>query len=112
VPVPPDPDRRLKRGYHAAERLARELSDAWELPFELLLARSAGSQRQRGLSRAERRKNVGDAFRATGRAPPRVVLVDDVYTTGATANAAAAGLRKNGAASVSVVTFARTIRTG
>ena len=42
--------------------------------------------------------------------PPLVCLVDDVYTTGATANAAASALRKGGARRVEVVTFARTIR--
>ena len=108
--VPGDPDRRLKRGHHAAERLARALGEAWELPVEPLLTRSGRSPRQRGLSQAERRRNVAGAFCPAGRVPARVVLVDDVYTTGATANAAASALRKGGARRVEVVTFARTIR--
>ena len=108
--VPADSDRRLKRGHHAAERLARELSEAWHVPLEPLLARTRGSRRQRGLSQPERRRNVAAAFRPVGRAPPRVTLVDDVYTTGATANAAASALRKQGARRVEIVTFARTIR--
>ena len=49
------------------------------------------------------------AFLAT-RSPPAVVLVDDVYTTGATANAAASALRRAGARRVEVVTFARAVR--
>jgi predicted amidophosphoribosyltransferase len=53
---------------------------------------------------------VAGAFVAHRRVPPRVVLVDDVYTTGATANAASSALRKGGARRVEVVTFARTIR--
>jgi predicted amidophosphoribosyltransferase len=108
--VPGDPDRRLKRGHHAAERLASELAAEWELPLRPLLSRARGSPRQRGLTQHERRRNVAGAFLAHGCVPACVVLVDDVYTTGATANAAASALRKGGARRVEVVTFARTIR--
>ena len=108
--VPGDPDRRLKRGHHAAERLATELAAEWELPLHPLLTRARGSPRQRGLTQHERRRNVAGAFLAHGRVPARVALVDDVYTTGATANAAASALRKGGAHNVEVVTLARTIR--
>jgi predicted amidophosphoribosyltransferase len=108
--VPADPDRRLRRGHHAAERLAAELAALWALPLEPLLTRARGSPRQRGLTQVERRRNVAGAFRATGPVPSRVVLVDDVYTTGATASAAASALRKSGARSVEIVTFARAIR--
>jgi predicted amidophosphoribosyltransferase len=110
VHVPGDPDRRLERGHHAAERLARALAGAWDLPVDDLLRREAGSRRQRGLSRPERRRNVAGAFSTAGPVPPQVCLVDDVYTTGATVNAAASTLRKAGAKRVEVVTFARTIR--
>jgi predicted amidophosphoribosyltransferase len=108
--IPGDADRRLQRGHHAAERLARELGEAWQLPTEPLLRRAPGSRRQRGLSRPDRRRNVAGAFEPNGRAPPQVCLVDDVYTTGATVNAAASTLRRAGARRVEVVTFARTIR--
>jgi ComF family protein len=108
--VPPDPDRRLQRGHHAAERLARELSTLWTVPLQPLLARGRGSTRQRGLSGRERRRNVAAAFHPVGAVPAQVVLVDDVYTTGATAGAAASALRKGGAKQVEIVTFARTIR--
>jgi ComF family protein len=107
--VPGDPDRRLRRG-HAAERLANELAELWALPCTPLLRRTRGSVRQRGLTRRERRRNVAGAFLARGPVPARVLLVDDVYTTGATVNAAASTLRKGGARRVEVVTFARTIR--
>ena len=110
VCVPADPDRRLRRGYHAAEQLAHELAGAWGLSLEPLLVRARGSPRQRGLTRAERRRNVTSAFACRGVVPPQVTLVDDVYTTGATANAAASALRRGGARRVDVVTFARTIR--
>ena len=108
--VPADPDRRLKRGYHAAEQLARELAEVWELDRRQLLVRARGSPSQRELTRAERRRNVASAFVCRGPIPAQVALVDDVYTTGATANAAASALRKGGARQVQIVTFARTIR--
>jgi ComF family protein len=103
--VPPDRGRRLERGFHPAEQLARAVASAWGLPCESLLVRASGA-RQRGLSRNERRRNVAHAFSgdAGGR---RVVLVDDVYTTGATAHAAARAL----GTTVEVVTFARATRT-
>jgi predicted amidophosphoribosyltransferase len=106
--VPADPDRGLRRGHHPPQRLARALAQEWELPLESLLRRRTG-KRQRGLSRTERRRNVAAAFTATG-APADVVLVDDVFTSGATANAAASALRKAGARRVDVITFARVVR--
>ena len=108
--VPPDRDRTLKRGHHAAERLADELAARWELPVAPLLVRAGPAPRQRGLTRAERRRNLARAFVVPGRAPARVALVDDVYTTGATAHFAASTLRKAGARRVEIVTFARAIR--
>jgi predicted amidophosphoribosyltransferase len=108
VPVPPDPERLLRRGADTAGALARELGRRWELPVATPLARAHG-RRQRGLSRAERRRNVADAFSALA-SPRLAVLVDDVYTSGATVHAAASELRRAGAREVRVVTFARAIR--
>jgi len=108
--VPPDRARVLERGHHPAERLARELGERWELPVAPLLARTRAVPHQRGLSLADRRRNVAGAFRPAARSPARVALVDDVYTSGATANAAASALRKGGARRVEVVTFARVVR--
>jgi len=108
--VPPDPGRRLERGHHPAERLARALAAGWLLPCTPLLERRGAARRQRGLSLAERRRNVARAFRATGRPPPRVLLVDDVYTSGATVSAAASALRAAGARRIDVATFARAVR--
>jgi len=106
--VPAERERRLERGHNPAERLARELALLWELPCLPLLERTRGG-RQRG-STAAARRSVRGAFRATRRAPPALVLVDDVYTTGATASAAASALRATGARSVEVVAFARALR--
>ena len=108
--VPPDADRALKRGHHPAEALARTLASRWQLAAEALLERTRPAPPQRGLGLAERRRNVRGGFRSPGRVPTTVVLVDDVYTSGATATAAASALRKAGARHVAVVTFARAVR--
>ena len=107
--VPPDPDRGLKRGHHPPRQLAEQLAEHWELRLAPLLRRRA-TKRQRGLSRAERRRNVAGVFAAAGSVPRSIVLVDDVFTSGATANAASSALRKAGARRVDVITFARVVR--
>jgi ComF family protein len=108
--VPSDPDRRLTRGHNPAERLALALGERWQLPVVPLLARAPGVRPQRGLQLADRRRNIRGVFRAVGAAPRELVLVDDVYTSGATVSAAASALRKAGARRVEVVTFARVVR--
>jgi predicted amidophosphoribosyltransferase len=108
--VPADRVRRLERGHNPAERLALELATVWGLPCLPLLERTRGG-RQRGSSAAERR-TVRGAFRARSAAPRRVAVIDDVYTTGATAAAAASALRAAGARRVEAVAFARALRRG
>jgi predicted amidophosphoribosyltransferase len=108
--VPADRGRRLERGHNPAERLALELAELWELPCLPLLERRRGG-RQRGSSAAERR-TVRGAFRARNAAPRKVAVIDDVYTTGATAAAVASALRAGGARRVEAVAFARALRRG
>ncbi len=106
--VPSDRARRLERGHNPAERLALELASLWGLPCPRLLERTRGG-RQRGSSAIERR-TVRGAFRAPGAAPRSVAVIDDVYTTGATAAAAASALRAAGARRVEAIAFARALR--
>jgi predicted amidophosphoribosyltransferase len=108
--VPPDRERGRWRGHHPSERLAQELGRCWELPVRPLLQRTRHVPRQRGLPLADRRRNVAGTFASAAGAPTRVALVDDVYTSGATAAAAASVLRKAGARRVEVLTFARVVR--
>lgn len=110
VPVPADPERLLERGRAAPRSLATALGTRWGIPVDDLLRRRQSLPRQRGLGLAERRRNVRESVEPAAAAPRRVCLVDDVYTSGATADACAAALRRAGARSVEVVTLARAVR--
>ena len=110
--VPAQRERSLSRGFHPAGALAAELALIWELPLQRLLERVGSPRRQRGLALSERSKNVECAFRARrGAKPPgSVCIVDDVYTSGATASVCAGALRKAGSRYVEVVALARAVR--
>ena len=110
VPVPGDPERALKRGDVPARGLAVELESIWGIPARDVLERSRSLPRQRGLSLTERRRNVRGSVVARGPLGVDVCLVDDVYTSGATADACAAACRRAGARRVRVVTLARAVR--
>jgi ComF family protein len=115
VPIPLHRTRMFRRRYNQSAELARPLAALCGLGFAPeVLVRHRATLQQVGLARAHRQANVRAAFsvptsaraRLAGR---RVLLVDDVFTTGATVNAAARALRKGGAAEIDVLTFARVI---
>ena len=108
--VPGDPERAWKRGSVAPRALAVELGRLWEIAAVDLLERGRSQPRQRGLGLAERRRNVRGSVTARHAVPRAVCVVDDVYTSGATADACAAALRRAGARVVDVVTLARAVR--
>ncbi len=114
VPVPLHRARLWTRGFNQALLVARHLSQAWGLPIEHgLLRRTRNTQSLKGLSASQRRRAVGGAFAvAPGRslAGRTVILVDDVLTTGSTAEACARVLRKAGADRVELVSWARVVR--
>lgn len=110
VPVPGDPERAWKRGDVPARALARELASLWGLTTLDALERRWALPRQRGLSLHERRRNVRDSVVARMRVPADVCIVDDVYTSGATAVACATTCRRVGARRIRVVTLARAVR--
>lgn len=111
VPVPLHWWRRLTRGYNQAERIARPLAGRLGLPLLPALRRSRPTRAQTSLGRTARVANLRRAFRVPR--PERVrglrlLLVDDVATTGATLDAAAAALVRAGADGVTAVVVGRT----
>jgi predicted amidophosphoribosyltransferase len=113
VPAPAHAERLRRHGHNQARDIAGELGRLAGLRVCDLLARSPGGRRQVGLQGHARRANsrgwIRVAAAVEGRA--RVVLVDDVYTTGSTLDACAAALRAAGSGPVSALCFARTVRT-
>jgi ComF family protein len=111
VPVPLHPRKRRERGFNQSELLAEAISARAGVPLvkdALVRRRETGTQT--GLSAAARRANVRGAFAVRRRARiegQRIVLLDDVYTTGATALACAQALLAAGAREVRLLTLAR-----
>lgn len=109
VPVPMPSDRLRQRGFNQAAEIARVIGKGLGIPVARGIAvRAGGAGTQRGLSRAARRGNVRNAFDARGSAPPHVAIIDDVMTTGATAEALSRVLLAAGASTVEVWVVART----
>jgi len=115
VPIPLHWTRLRGRTFNQSERIARHLSLATGIPINNhLLKRIRPTHTQTRLTRAERTENVKRAFAYRGPADlegARIILVDDVLTTGATASACAKLLKQNGASIVDVWTVARGILT-
>jgi len=111
VPAPLHWGRRWDRGFNQAELLAREVSRRTRIPVDRRLLRTRSTPPQAGLSAAERRRNVQGAFQAAGDKAAirgkKLIVVDDVMTTGATLEACARALKRAGAAQVAVLTLAR-----
>ena len=106
--VPLHSSRRRKRGFNQAELMARAVAERIKIPFSDRLEATRKTRDQVELSASERRRNVEGAFRVRGPARGKVLLVDDVFTTGATLSAGAEALARAGAAEVHALTLCRT----
>ena len=107
IPVPIHRERRIRRGYNQAELLAEALSDLSGIPvMKDRILRVRGTAPQKELGMRQRRKNLAGAFRLTGEngrdrmIPARILIVDDIFTTGSTIDTIAALLLRAGAEKV------------
>lgn len=105
--VPMSPADRRVRGFNQAERLARGVAKHLRRPACRTLAKVRATSPQARLSAAQRRTNLRGAFRAVRYGGERVLLVDDICTTGSTAEECARALKRGGYASVTVLAVAR-----
>jgi ComF family protein len=113
VPMPLHWYKRWQRGFNQAELLAAEIARRCNVPLRRVVRRRRATAAQAGLTNAKRRANVQGAFtprRGSRLDGMRVLLVDDVITTGATASACARVLKQAGAKHVAVLALARTDR--
>ena len=117
APIPSHWLRQLKKGHHPTQQLAKAIAHSHPLKPSVknLLKRHKYTKSQRGLDKQQRQQNLKKAFRVTRPLSvkgKRILLVDDVITTGATASSAAHTLLSHGALSVSIACLARTPELG
>ena len=106
-PLPLHPTRRRWRGFNQAEILANAFEYTFNIPSVDLLARRKNTKTQKELNAAQRQTNMTNAFIATQEIPAKVILIDDVCTTGQTLLEATKVLKQNGARVVVCITVAK-----
>lgn len=112
IPVPLHRWRIWQRGFNQSVAIAKALADRRTIPYAVTtLRRKRATPMLRGLGPNQRKRAVRGAFDVVGRLDGQhILLVDDVLTTGATANACARALKKAGAARVTLICWARVLR--
>ena len=108
MPIPLHPSRKRKRGYNQAQILAEEIGKILEIPVDSKsLIRTRKTSPQKKLGHQERKKNLKHAFavKHTFQAAKRVLLVDDIYTTGNTIDAVSNVLKQKGVENVYFLTI-------
>ena len=113
IPVPLHPKRLRWRGFNQSVLLARQVSREYAIPLDpFVVYRSKETPPQTQLTEDERRKNVRGAFSLNDQKSvkgKRILLIDDVYTSGATVNECSRALKRGGAKEVYVLTLARAV---
>lgn len=112
IPVPMHKKRYLQRGFNHSQVLARDLARAVDVPMKELAVRLRNTESQVGLTAAQRRGNVRDAFavrEAQQRGTP-AVLVDDILTTGETLRALTRACKRSGYGHITIMCLARADR--
>ena len=108
VPIPLHKKRKRKRGYNQAMIIAKKLGEIWEIPVNgKILRRIKSTNPQKKLGSRERKKNLKNAFSVAGNLEyvKRVLLIDDIYTTGNTIDEAARKLKQDGVEKVYFLTI-------
>ncbi len=113
IPVPLHIERLRERGFNQALILAKAIGKKYSIPVNFsLLKRTKSTLTQTGLDKSQREKNIRGAFTVTDKAQAKgknIILIDDVYTTGATLNQCAKTLIKAGAGKVAALTLSRVL---
>ena len=109
IPVPIHKKRLLKRGFNQSVWLGGEISKITNIPFDpFILIRTKDTKSQNGLSNIGRKNNMQGAFKTVKDIKDKnIILIDDVFTTGATVNSCARVLKRVGAKRVDVITLMR-----
>ena len=111
VPVPLHNKKLKERGFNQAELIAKPLSKILKLKYlNSLFEKTKETTSQSGLSKEDRSKNLSGAFKVKYSPPKKVILVDDVITTGSTANELAKTLKYAGCEHVQVLTACKTLK--
>ena len=108
APVPPHRTRLARRGFNQAELIAKSVTAGINVPVSDKLKVVRRTRDQVELSADARRSNVAGAYASRGPVAGRILLVDDVFTTGATLSECAGALKKAGAGEVQALTLCRT----
>ncbi|MGJ7021424.1 ComF family protein [Ohessyouella blattaphilus] len=105
VPVPLSQKRRKKRGYNQSELIARRLGERMGIPVKEIAKRTKETRPQRTLDRKRRKRNVAEVFEVTEEVKDkRILIIDDIYTTGATIDELSQEMKKRGASKVYFLT--------
>ena len=108
IAIPMHPIDQVIRGFNQTEIFAKKLAQKSGLTISKALKKSIRTAHQAGLKRFERLKNLEQPYQVSGTAPERVILIDDIHTTGATLQAASSALKLAGSEEIIALTLCRT----